>query len=38
MPVDGASRERIESCTDAEVLVSWLDRSLNARQVSELFD
>ena len=36
--VDDASRERIESCADADVLVSWLDRSLNATQVGDLFD
>jgi hypothetical protein len=36
--VDDASRQRIEACTDAEVLVSWLDRSLKATRVSELFD
>jgi hypothetical protein len=35
--VDDASRERIESCTDIEVLGTWLDRSIDAKQVSDLF-
>jgi hypothetical protein len=35
--VDDASRERIESCTDIEVLGTWLDRSLDATQASDLF-
>ena len=35
--VDGTSRERIESCTDLDLLGTWLDRSLTAQQVDELF-
>jgi hypothetical protein len=36
--VNDAARQRIESCTDTEILTSWLDRSLHAAQVGELFD
>lgn len=35
--VDDDSRERIESCTDLELLGTWLDRSLDVETVSELF-
>ena len=35
--VDDKSRERIESCTDLDLLGAWLDRSLTAEQVDELF-
>lgn len=35
--VDDESRERIEACTDLDLLGTWLDRSLTARQVAELF-
>ena len=35
--VDDKSRERIESCTDLDLLGTWLDRSLTAEQVDELF-
>jgi hypothetical protein len=36
--VDDASRQRIESCTDTKTLETWLDRSLTATKVSELFE
>jgi hypothetical protein len=36
--VDDASRQRIESCTDIEVLGTWLDRSLDAEQASDIFE
>ncbi len=36
--VDDASRERIESCTDLELLGTWLDRSLTAKKATDLFD
>ena len=35
--VDDDSRQRIASCTDAGVLDTWLDRSLVAAKVSDLF-
>lgn len=35
--VDDDSRERIESCTDLELLGTWLDRSLDVEAVGELF-
>jgi hypothetical protein len=35
--VDDASRERIVSCADLDTLTAWLDRSLTATQVSDLF-
>ena len=35
--VDDKSRERIGSCTDLDLLGTWLDRSLTAEQVDELF-
>ena len=35
--VDDGSRQRITSCTDLDTLGTWLDRSLTAAQVSELF-
>jgi hypothetical protein len=35
--IDGASRERIASCADLDILGDWLDRSLTATQVSDLF-
>jgi hypothetical protein len=35
--VDGASRQRIESCTNVTTLETWLDRSLTATTVEELF-
>jgi hypothetical protein len=35
--VDDASRERIVSCADLDILGDWLDRSLTAAQVSDLF-
>ena len=35
--VDDSSREQIVSCTDLETLTAWLDRSLTATQVSDLF-
>lgn len=35
--VDDASRKRIESCTDTTTLGTWLDRSLDATTVEELF-
>jgi hypothetical protein len=35
--VDDASRERIVSCADLDVLGDWLDRSLIAARVSDLF-
>jgi hypothetical protein len=35
--VDDGSRERIESCTDLELLGTWLDRSLDVEAVDELF-
>lgn len=35
--VDDDSRERIVSCTDLDILGAWLDRSLSATQVSDLF-
>jgi len=38
VPVDDASRERIESCTDMELLGTWLDHSLTAKQASDLFE
>ena len=31
------SREQIVSCTDLDTLTAWLDRSLTAAQVSDLF-
>jgi predicted transposase YdaD len=36
--VDGDSRERIESCTDADKLSTWLDRALTATKATGLFD
>ena len=30
-------RERIESCMDTKVLGTWLDRSLDATTVEDLF-
>jgi hypothetical protein len=35
--VDEDSREQIVSCTDLDTLSAWLDRSLAAAQVSDLF-
>jgi len=35
--VDEDSRERIVSCADLDILGDWLDRSLTATQVSDLF-
>jgi hypothetical protein len=35
--VDDTSRERVLSCTDLDTLDAWLDRSLTAAQVSDLF-
>jgi hypothetical protein len=35
--VDDASSERIIWCTDLDTLGAWLDRSLTAAQVSDLF-
>jgi len=35
--VDDSSRERIVSCVDLDTLTAWLDRSLTAEQVSDLF-
>jgi hypothetical protein len=35
--VDDASRERIVSCADLDILGDWLDRSLTAAPVSDLF-
>jgi hypothetical protein len=35
--VDGTSQQRIESCTDVRTLETWLDRSLTATTVDELF-
>jgi hypothetical protein len=35
--VDDDSREQIVSCTDVDMLTGWLDRSLIAAQVSDLF-
>lgn len=35
--VDNASRKRIESCTDTTTLGIWLDRSIDASAVEELF-
>jgi hypothetical protein len=35
--VDDASQQRIESCTNVKTLETWLDRSLTATTVQELF-
>jgi hypothetical protein len=35
--VDDDSRERIASCADLDTLTTWLDRSLTAAQVGDLF-
>jgi hypothetical protein len=35
--VDDAARQRIESCTNVKTLETWLDRSLTATTVGELF-
>jgi hypothetical protein len=35
--VDDDSREQIVSCTDLDTLTTWLDRSLTAAQVGDLF-
>jgi hypothetical protein len=35
--VDDDSREQIVSCTDLDTLGAWLDRSLTATQVGDLF-
>jgi hypothetical protein len=35
--VDDASRERIVSCANLDILGDWVDRSLTATQVSDLF-
>jgi hypothetical protein len=35
--LDDASIERIIWCTDLDTLRAWLNRSLTARQVSDLF-
>jgi hypothetical protein len=35
--VDDASTERIIWCTDLDTLGAWLDRSLTAAQVTDLF-
>jgi hypothetical protein len=36
--VDAGSRERIESCTEADTLSTWLDRALTAAKATDLFD
>ncbi|HEX3964302.1 MAG TPA: hypothetical protein VHZ03_47920 [Trebonia sp.] len=36
--VDDGSRERIESCIDADTLSTWLDRALTATKATDLFD
>lgn len=36
--VDDGSRERIESCTDADMLSAWLDLALTATKAADLFD
>ncbi|MFD7130425.1 hypothetical protein [Streptomyces sp. NPDC059894] len=36
--VPEAARERVTSCTDLEVLGTWLDRSLTASTADDLFD
>ncbi|MFJ4617907.1 hypothetical protein [Streptomyces sp. NPDC088812] len=36
--VPDAARERVASCTDLEMLGTWLDRSLTASTAEELFD
>ena len=36
--VDDGSRERIESCTDADTLSTWLDRALTATKATDLFE
>ncbi|GAA3224805.1 hypothetical protein [Nonomuraea helvata] len=38
LPVTESVRERIQACTDCTVLESWLDRSLEATTVEEIFD
>lgn len=35
--VDDTSRERIESCTDQGTLEKWLDRSVDADKVEDIF-
>jgi predicted transposase YdaD len=35
--VDDDSRERIESCADADVLEAWLDRAFVVAKASDLF-
>ena len=35
--VDDDARQQIVSCTDLDTLTAWLDRSLAAAQVSDLF-
>jgi hypothetical protein len=35
--LDDASRQRIESCADVKMLETWLDRSLTAATVGDLF-
>ena len=36
--VDDGSRERIESCTDADTLSTWLDQALTATKATGLFE
>ena len=35
--VDGGSRARIEACSDADVLDTWLDRAVIVTKASDLF-
>ncbi|MFF7652633.1 hypothetical protein ACFZCY_22925 [Streptomyces sp. NPDC007983] len=38
LEVTAETRERIQSCTDLDVLGTWLDRAVTASRVEELFD
>ncbi|MEV5889927.1 hypothetical protein [Nonomuraea fuscirosea] len=38
IPVPLAARQRILACADQETLETWIDRSLTATSVDELFD
>lgn len=37
LPVDAAARERIERCTDPDVLNGWIARDATAAALDEVF-
>ncbi|WP_224363216.1 hypothetical protein [Hyalangium versicolor] len=38
LPVDDASRQRIQSCMDVATLERWLERAVSATHLSEVLD